>query len=310
MDGLKEVDVLSVMVEEGTRHHILIRTQTRILNPSSISINMGTTEFLLIHEGEQVGRMVLPHASMRPGYNDFQALVYYAPGNKVAAQRAGRRLLSQHLAGLASVIQVRGHPDSCQRSESGGGHFLAPAVASMRLTTILPGQPTPLIQEARLWLFQTNPVTMIAPSSLLLQNPFDAPVTISRIEGVVTLSPPLAEEGQESPTPTPEDVQGGAAARSSTPNSWSGLLEGSSTQPLGHLSVQLEEPWRIEARSEFLSTPVPMRVAMSLATVNALVQVATTKGLRVDVEAELDCLMGEFALTVSYKQLRVPVVLS
>jgi hypothetical protein len=278
MCGLQQVEVGQITVVEGTSDHVTLHTETKIHNPSPITIQLGTVHFYLYHDSQPVGRLTLPQSQIHPGENYMKAICHYAPSDRASHRLAGRHLLSQYLAGLPSTVQIRGFPGSCKDCETGGGNFFAPAVATMQITTKMPGLDQRLLKEARLLLFQTNPVTRTAPASLLMLNPFDVPVELHSMDGVVTLM--QADE-----------------------------MTGETTRlEVGSIQVNLEPAWVLPPKEEYLSEPVGMKVKLGMGAVNALVKVATQK-LVVDVEAVLGCRIGEYATEVNYQQFDVPVTL-
>ena len=286
MNGLQDVKVKEITVVEGTHEHVMLQTKTTIQNPSSITIQLGTVHFRLLHDGQPVGLLTLPQSQIHPGRNEMIAMATYAPSGRTSHQLAGRHLLSQYLAGLSSTVQIQGFADSCKDCETGGGHFFAPAVATMKITTEMPGLGQPLLREARLLLFQTNPVTMSAPASLLMYNPFDVGVELSSMDGTVVLAQQPTEDGSSSPYSTAEVVR----------------------REVGSIHVELEEPWSLPPKEEYWSAPVSMRVKLGMGAVNAVVQM-TTQQLSVDVEAVLGCKIGDYSTEVNYQQFQVPVSL-
>lgn len=283
MKGLREITVLpDIAVVAGTVERITMHARCTIFNPSDVGINMGTVEFTMVHDDQPVGSMELPHCVIQPGLNHIEAVARFHPGERGSERIAGRHLLSQYIAGLPSVIRILGSLDSCRRSETGGGRYLAPAVAALDIETVLPGMAEPLLKESILYLLQTNPITFNAPAALVMINPFDVAITVVSINGGVRLS-----------------SSGGAAGDAAV----AALVN----TELGTINEILQRPWIMSPRAPFTTPVVGMRVRLGMATLSAVLKMATAV-LRVDVEAVLVCRIGAYETVVNYQQMSVPVI--
>jgi hypothetical protein len=280
MQGLQQATIKRLDVEQGYRDHIQLRVVCFIDNPSNIEISMGQVEFELIfcdddktapsdsaqgRLGTIVGTAHIYDMKLEGGSNEIVALVRVQPDPEdQRSVRAAQRMLSNYVSGLPSKLLL------CGTQQTTPLQFISDAMSSISIPMTLDGLSRPLLVSTSLLLFQVNPVTMIAPAQMLIQNPFDEYIMIYRVT----------------------DGQVGFGGRI-----------------IGTIDYRLDRPMVIPPKQTKVSEPWPLSVMINLASLNAILQVAANQ-LTVDVDCWLEVKVGQFETRLQYKQQLIPVRIS
>jgi hypothetical protein len=199
------------------------------------------------------------------GSNEIVALVRVQPDPEdQRSVRAAQRMLSNYVSGLPSKLLLSGTQQTTPLQ------FISDAMSSISIPMTLDGLSRPLLVSTSLLLFQANPVTMIAPAQMLIQNPFDEYIMIYRVT----------------------DGQVGFGGRI-----------------IGTIDYRLDRPMVIPPKQTKVSEPWPLSVMINLASLNAILQVAANQ-LTVDVDCWLEVKVGQFETRLQYKQQLIPVRIS
>ncbi|KAI9014634.1 hypothetical protein BC832DRAFT_545994 [Gaertneriomyces semiglobifer] len=279
LQNLSKITIRAATAVGGTHEAILLRTTCDIYNPSDMNMSMGDVSLHMIHEDEPVGIVIMDNMSLRPGNNTITATAKYCP-QTLAAHKSGRRLLAQFVTGELSTVSIAGHQESTPFK------YLLPALASMRVTTTLPGDGRKMILGTRLIIDPFRLAVKLQSATVLeLFNPMDAPVTVLWMTGTVTCSgeviggidEDLRKTKQTFVIPPNDSVTTGIMGMKLrvSPSAFAALIAAGRTQS--------------NAPSENAQTSRKMKL------------------FEVDVESTIGCLVGEYETVIDYSQEGVPV---
>ncbi len=168
--------ITSVDVTGGTNDGILLSVGTTLVNPSNLNLTIGDSNFQLVNQ-VVLGTVTIPGLNLMTGRNDVNATSVFNPN----ADPRGLDTLNRFIAGLDTELGINGFDGSTAVSS------LLPALSQIRLKATLPGLKTSLVRSANLTVLDSTGITNnIASSTVFLNNPFTAPLTITRIRSNVT----------------------------------------------------------------------------------------------------------------------------
>lgn len=277
MAGLNRVSVQEINVTKGTTDHVLMETSLIMENVSDVGIEMGTVKFLVLYDSEIVGYCIMRDVMLMPGQNHLGAEVYFCPERDNSALLfAARKMMSNFIQGKSNNVQIIGYEDSAPQYP-----FMQTSFESLRIPTSISGISMPLISSATMFLMKANPVTLTAPSQLVLVNPFDETIRITRMKGHVSMMDRIIGEIDVDLMPS--------VSSSSWRNDDSQVIT-------------------IGGRQEVETGPIYLKLKINFIAINALLQ-AATNSLYVDVQSTIGCYVGDYATEIDYEQFDVPVQL-
>ncbi|KAI9326567.1 hypothetical protein DFJ73DRAFT_632480 [Zopfochytrium polystomum] len=182
--GLNQVSISSVTVASGSASGIGLQIATVINNPSTISLNINADVTLsLLFNGKQLGTVVLPKLSLKPGSNTIQAQSTFAPQGADAVA-AGRTLLSNFVAGTGANqgVTIVGSTSSVPYK------LLQPTFDGLTISANLPGLTSPLISKTTIAVSIATLTTAFGTgkANLFLNNPFQVPFAVTHLTATFT----------------------------------------------------------------------------------------------------------------------------
>ncbi|RUP43844.1 hypothetical protein BC936DRAFT_136643 [Jimgerdemannia flammicorona] len=193
--GTVTLDNVKVLGSSG-QEYIKISLDTKINNPSTISIATGDVHFNVDFQGQSMGLVYLNNLKLVPGLNTVPSEFHLSPGANAspAAQAAAVALLSGYMTGASSQLSINKGVATIPS--------LAGALGGVQLTTNLVGlQNTPLILSATTVVdlssinligilfgdHSTVPETVDAYVNFVLKNPLDSPFTLATMNANVVV---------------------------------------------------------------------------------------------------------------------------
>ncbi|KAJ9479823.1 hypothetical protein PHBOTO_003303 [Pseudozyma hubeiensis] len=168
--------ITSVDVTGGTSDGITLAVGTTLVNPSNLNLTVGDSSFQLINR-DVLGTVTIPGLDLMVGRNDVNATSVFNPNSSPY----GLETLNRFISGQDTQLGINGYEGSTNVPS------LLPALSQLRLNATLPGLRTSLVRSANLTVLDTTGITNnIANSTVFLNNPFTAPLTITRIRSNVT----------------------------------------------------------------------------------------------------------------------------
>ncbi|KAI8905665.1 hypothetical protein DFJ77DRAFT_514742 [Powellomyces hirtus] len=280
LDGLSDIQILTAVATKGTSDYIELSTSCVLHNPSDLTIAMGDVVLEMFHTVHCVGSVEMKDLCLQPGKNVVSCSAKYAPQTAEQA-RAGRALLGQYVTGAASKVTIKGSLTKSTKFD-----YLAPALASLNVTTTLPGEQRKMITRTQLVIDPFRLAMLQSATRLELFNPMEAPVSILWMKGRV-------------------------------------VCRG---EVIGHLNEDLAAKNQIivvEPNQHQLTGTMSMRLRISPAAVTAIMAAGFAGGGKgsapaalphsgmtlfdVDVESTLGCRVGDYFVELDYQQETVPV---
>ncbi|KAJ3020412.1 hypothetical protein HKX48_000820 [Thoreauomyces humboldtii] len=276
LDALSDISIKEAVATSGTKDHILLSTTCEMQNPSDLSISMGDVVLGLYHEGvHRVGYVEMRDLVLAPGLNVVTCVAKYSPQTTEQA-RSGRLLLGQYVTGQPSTVTIRG-----SLTTSTPFAYFGPALASLDVTTILPGETRKMITRTQLVIDPFRLATLQSATRLEIFNPMEAPVSILWMKGRVTCR---------------------------------GEVIGTLDEDL----VARNQVVVVPAGQFVMTGTMGMRLQISKSAVTAIMAAGFSGGktrsgaagltlFDVDVESTLGCMVGQYSVDLDYRQEGVPV---
>ncbi|KAJ3158986.1 hypothetical protein HDU86_002155 [Geranomyces michiganensis] len=278
LNGLRDIKILNAVATQGTTDYIRLSTTCEMRNPSDLTIAMGDVALDLFHEGmHRVGSVEMRDLILRPGLNVIKCSAKYAPGTPDQA-RSGRTLLGRYVTGEASDVTIRG-----SLTHSTPFAYLAPALASLNVAAVLPGETRKMIRRTQLVIDPFRLATLQSATRLELSNPMQAPVSILWMKGRVVCR---------------------------------GEIIGNLDEDLAAKNAIVVVP----PQGTVTTATMGMRLRVSSAAVAAIMAAGLAGGggsgsppaggltlFDVDVESTLGCRVGDYSVELDYRQEGVPV---
>ncbi|KAJ3153608.1 hypothetical protein HDU89_000650 [Geranomyces variabilis] len=278
LNGLRDIKILSAVATQGTAEYIRLSTTCEMRNPSDLTIAMGDVALDLFHEDlHRVGSVEMRGLVLQPGLNVIKCSAKYAPETPDQA-RSGRKLLGRYVTGEASAVRIRG-----SLAHSTPFVYLAPALASLNVAAVLPGETRKMIRRTQLVIDPFRLATLQSATRLELSNPMQAPVSILWMKGRV-------------------------------------VCRG---EVIGHLNEDLAAKNAVVVvppQGTVTTATMGMRLRVSSAAVAAIMAAGFAGGgggasppaggltlFDVDVESTLGCRVGDYSVELDYRQEGVPV---
>ncbi|KAK0559809.1 hypothetical protein OC844_004162, partial [Tilletia horrida] len=182
--GLRGLDALtkyptvinSVDVLGGTRDALQLNVNTSLVNPSNLNLSVGDTTFLLYNQ-VLLGNVTLPNLNLAIGTNTVIGSSNFDPNR----DPIGIETLNRFVSGQNTQLNITGFNGSSDIAS------LAPTLGGLKLNASLPGLKATLVQYANLTVLDTTGIVNdIAETRVGLNNPFTAPLTITRIASNVS----------------------------------------------------------------------------------------------------------------------------
>ena len=152
--------------------------------------------------------------------------------------------------------------------------LLQKPIARLKMSTMLPTLEHELLSVAYLSLLKTNPITLSTWSYLDIYNPFAAVIYIYGIEGSVTM--------------------------------------GRTQQVIGEINhYTATDPIILTPKIVNRTKKLRLMLKLNMSSVNALMQMALSQQLKVEVDCKIKCVIGDgFEADVHYRQPSVKVIIS
>ncbi|KAF9161125.1 hypothetical protein DFQ26_004865 [Actinomortierella ambigua] len=129
--------VSDIKVTNGTTEGVTITANIAMVNPSIFSVSLGRVNLMVSctidGQTEVLGMATIPSMIIRPGQNTLAGVIDYHPANT----QFGNKFLSTYVAGGVINATIIGYDQSSDIAS------IAPTLASLRLTTMLPGMTPP-----------------------------------------------------------------------------------------------------------------------------------------------------------------------
>ncbi|KAJ3567055.1 hypothetical protein NP233_g6616 [Leucocoprinus birnbaumii] len=178
LQGLKGMTVIEgVDVAGGTTDHINLNINVTIHNPSNLNLTTGDLTLQLSRDGAVLGNTVLPNLDLRMGNNSITATSAFEANNSPQ----GIQTLNDFVAKKDVNLTIAGFDGSTNIPS------LAAAFETLQIDVTLPGLKTDLLGSASLKVLSTTGrENNISHVTVSLNNPFTAPLQITRISSNVT----------------------------------------------------------------------------------------------------------------------------
>ncbi|KAF5351977.1 hypothetical protein D9756_007389 [Leucocoprinus leucothites] len=178
LQGLKGMTVIEgVDVAGGTTDHINLNINVTIHNPSNLNLSTGDLTLQLSRDGTLLGTALLPSLDLRMGNNSITATSVFQANDSPQ----GLQTLNDFVAKKDVNLTIAGFDGSTNIPS------LADAFKTLQIDVTLPGLKTDLLGSAALKvLTTTGRENNISHVTVSLNNPFTAPLRITRISSNVT----------------------------------------------------------------------------------------------------------------------------
>ncbi|KXN90203.1 hypothetical protein AN958_04693 [Leucoagaricus sp. SymC.cos] len=178
LQGLKGMTVIEgVDVAGGTTDHINLNINVTIHNPSNLNLSTGDLTLQLFRDGTILGTTVLPNLDLRVGSNSLVATSAF----KANDSPQGLQTLNDFVAKKDVNLTIAGFDGSTNIPS------LADAFKTLEIGVTLPGLKTNLLESASLKVLPTTGrENNISHVTVALNNPFTAPLRITKISSTVT----------------------------------------------------------------------------------------------------------------------------
>lgn len=181
LQGLNTVPVVisDLDVNKGFPEYLLIKVQSRITNPSNLTIGTGDVAFALRFSGSQIGTANLNDLVIIPGSRNYSTDVRYSPQGD--AIPAGTLLLANYIQGVDSATTIAG------TSSSTPIESLQDGLSALEFTpVIIPPLNRRLVSTASLSFPKDISESGVAETTFTLDNPFTASINLLTVDATVT----------------------------------------------------------------------------------------------------------------------------
>ncbi|KAG0018124.1 hypothetical protein BGZ81_010390 [Podila clonocystis] len=303
LQGLKtEPTVInSLTVIGGLPSGLQIALNLTMVNPSQLSINTGTGEraavtFAMQYQGDNVGTVIFPVLNLTPGENVREAGALFTP----TGTAGGQALLQNYMTNKPSVVDIFGS------ASSSGIAPLAAGLAQVQLQSNMPGNPAQLLLGTSLTILDDTGKTGIAMASVIVNNPFIPGLTIKSIKSTVmyngrqlgaidipdvTIQVPGMTQQASQPLPLTMDLSIDSLISLMVDQA---KVNNLNAEPIIALSKMAKDPTVKIPSSVFAGFNLPTFVKAAMV------------GLKVDVNMEVNVLVGEYATSLTLAQPGVP----
>ncbi|KAG0082242.1 hypothetical protein BGZ93_002499, partial [Podila epicladia] len=303
LQGLKtEPTVInSLTVIGGLPSGLQIALNLTMVNPSQLSINTGTGDraavtFAMQYQGDNVGTVIFPVLNLTPGENIREAGALFTPTGTVG----GQALLQNYMTNKPSVVDIFGS------ATSSGIAPLAAGLAQVQLQSNMPGNPAQLLLGTSLTILDDTGKTGVAMASVIVNNPFIPGLTIKSIKSTVmyngrqlgaidipdvTIQVPGMSQQASQPLPLTMDLSIDSLISLMVDQA---KVNNLNAEPIIALSKMAKDPTVKIPSSVFAGFNLPTFVKAAMV------------GLKVDVNMEVNVLVGEYATSLALAQPGVP----
>ncbi|KIL68938.1 hypothetical protein M378DRAFT_21838 [Amanita muscaria Koide BX008] len=179
--GLEGLDALPPTISQldinhGYSNYLLIRVESTLFNPSTLTIGTDDVTFLVQYEGQTIGSAQLNKLVILPGNSTYPIDIHYAPEG--TAINAGRAMIQIFLGGNDADALILGTSDSTPIQS------LKQALSQINLPIRIPALKENLVKHTSI----TFPIdiisTGIALASFTLANPFTAKISVFRLNAI------------------------------------------------------------------------------------------------------------------------------
>jgi hypothetical protein len=177
LKGLASVPITvnEIIVKGGTTEYIEIRLTVTIGNPADLSMSAGDVYFQCFFDGQLIGRVKLSDLRLKPGPNTIHSTMYFMPQTE-AARAAGRKMMSDYVAGVENSISISGYGQTTNIAS------LQEALGAIRMTTKMPAMHgVTMIRATRVAIGLGTIFTRKAKGQVDMFNPLDAPIAVLRM---------------------------------------------------------------------------------------------------------------------------------
>ncbi|KAJ6607775.1 hypothetical protein B0H10DRAFT_2227490 [Mycena sp. CBHHK59/15] len=313
----KPVTVANLDVNHGFSDYLLIKVDSALFNPSTLTIGTGDVEFSLGFQGQTIGSADISNLIILPGNESYPIDVHYSPQGD-SASTAGQTLLENFLQGINSDTVIAGSTDSTPIDS------LKTALSEILLKPVtIPALHQTLLQSATIEFPVDIVKTGIAEASFTLANPFTASInlitvgatavfhnlTLGTIDHVDVSSNPIHADGHSSVTssflPMKYNLEPLVIVQ------FLSILAQQNSVDLGPLVAMFQ----FIVNNPNLTVPVTTTVDTSTPTCVSGTQfdvegaiLAALKGLKVDLAVTSDVKLDDFATPLAFAQNSIPVV--
>ncbi|KAF9451269.1 hypothetical protein P691DRAFT_757432 [Macrolepiota fuliginosa MF-IS2] len=178
LQGLKGMtQIQGVDVAGGTTDHINLNINVTISNPSNLNLSTGDLTLQLSRDGVALGTALLPNLDLRMGNNSISATSAFRANDSPQ----GQQTLNDFVGKKDVELTISGFNGSTNVPS------LAEAFETLEIGVTLPGLKTNLLESAGLKVLPTTGrENNISHVTVSLNNPFTAPLRITRISSTVT----------------------------------------------------------------------------------------------------------------------------
>ncbi|KAF9222628.1 hypothetical protein BS17DRAFT_802839 [Gyrodon lividus] len=298
----------SVDVLGGTQQALNLGIDVTIFNPSSLQLATGDLTLQLQRGGVILGTALMPNLTLYMGNNSLTSTSDFEPNSSPQ----GIQTLSDFVGGTDVELAIAGFSDSTQVES------LLPAFESVNITTTLPGLKSSLLSGGSLEILSTTfHENNISHVTVNLVNPFTASFDITKISssvashglvlGFIETSTNFFAPGKSTTTSPPLNLN----MNFDPPTLFTltrvlAVQAGLDPAPLDGI-VQLGGYSYVTATDADSTTANRRTNIYTGFDLPSFVDTAF-KQLRSDVQLSADLTIGEYATTLNYTQLSVPIV--
>ncbi|KAJ3317816.1 hypothetical protein HDU76_001045 [Blyttiomyces sp. JEL0837] len=181
----------SVAVVAGNAQSITMQVSMSVYNPSNANLNVGNSNFNLVYPANdgtthQLGNVSVVGLNLpRQATSTLNTTVTFAPQSG-ADTPAVSEILSKFTGGKNTLINVQGSNNSVPSNRA-----LNTAFSQLKLNSLnLPTNKENLFRGGNLKLTLDSLFTAEAPTTMIVFNPFDTPIYISKINATVRWTDP------------------------------------------------------------------------------------------------------------------------
>ncbi|KAH7888371.1 hypothetical protein F5I97DRAFT_2002257 [Phlebopus sp. FC_14] len=310
LQGLKGYTTIgSVDVLGGTQQALNLGIDVSIYNPSNLELATGDLSLQLQRGGAVLGTALMPNLTLYMGNNSLSATSDFEPNNSPQ----GAETLNDFVGGTDVELAIVGYSGSTQVDS------LLPAFESLNLSVTLPGLNSSLLSSGALEILPTTFIeNNISQVTVSLMNPFSSSFSITHILSTVTShglnlgsiqtsTNNFSASGKSTTSSPPLDLD----MNFDPPTLFTltrvlAVQAGLDPAPLDGM-VQLGGYAYVTA-TDADEGPVVSRRDNLYTGFNLLSFVDTAfEQLRADVALSAELMIGEYATTLNYTQLSVPI---
>ncbi|KAI8143830.1 hypothetical protein BJV82DRAFT_557523 [Fennellomyces sp. T-0311] len=169
-----KTNILKMAVTGGTPDHIEVTLTVSFVNPSQISITVGTLTFesIMQENGVSIGTVIMNDVVIKPGENTFDCIMHMHSSKKELVDQ----MVSIYMTNAQAPLTIAGTKDSTKIAS------LQDALSTVRLQTMMQGINSNLVERTDVEARAAVVITKKAKTWVTLNNPLETSYTIKKVQ--------------------------------------------------------------------------------------------------------------------------------